>query len=174
MTRFGVHAPEAQIIVVPYNTSWPEQFEAERRVLSELLHPWLAGEIEHVGSTSVPSLAAKPVIDIMAPVTTLQESRPAIEALKQLDYCYSDYKPDLMHWFCKPSPQVRTHHLHLVPIDSSVWAERLAFRNALRADNRLAEKYAALKQRLAAQFRDNREAYTEAKTPFILQVLSGG
>ena len=165
-------SPDAAIVVVPYDPVWRKQFEVERQLLSELLGPWLVGQIEHVGSTAVPSLAAKPVIDIMAPVKTLQDSYATIEHLKVLDYCYADYKSDVMHWFCKPSPQVRTHHLHLVPIDSMLWAERIAFRDALKADNHLAGEYAALKLRLAEQFHDDREAYTEAKAPFVARVLS--
>ena len=76
-----------------------------------------------------------------------------------------------MHWFCKPSPAVRTHHLHLIPWRSPLWQERLAFRDALRASRSLAERYEALKLQLAARYPRNREAYTEAKTPFIDSVL---
>ena len=84
-------------------------FEAERARLQELLAPWLAdAPIEHVGSTAVPGLAAKPIIDIMAPVRGLAESRDAIEALKALDYMYAPYRSRVMHWFCKPSPRKRT------------------------------------------------------------------
>ena len=77
-----------------------------------------------------------------------------------------------MHWFCKPSPQSRTHHLHLVPYGSALWMQRLRFRDALRADPALAAEYAALKCELARRFRHDREAYTEAKTPFVERVLS--
>ena len=77
-----------------------------------------------------------------------------------------------MHWFCKPSPHVRTHHLHLVPLGSKLWLERLAFRNALRASQALSGEYAILKRRLAKQFPNDREAYTRAKAPFVQRVLS--
>jgi GrpB-like predicted nucleotidyltransferase (UPF0157 family) len=77
-----------------------------------------------------------------------------------------------MHWFCKPSPSYRTHHLHLIPHKGNLWNERLAFRDALRQNSMLASDYARLKLQLATQFRFDREAYTEAKSPFVLRVLS--
>lgn len=162
---------EAPIEVVPYDARWPAAFEQERALLAEALGPWLAGPPEHIGSTAVPGLAAKPVIDIMAPVHTLAASRPAIEAARELGYMHYPYKPDVMHWFCKPSAAHRTHHLHLVPLGSPLWRERLAFRDALRADPELRASYQALKLDLAQRHRLVREAYTDAKTPFIEQVL---
>jgi len=120
----------------------------------------------------VPGLAAKPVIDLMAPVEALETSRPAIQALVQSGYTYFPYRPDVMHWFCKPSPAHRTHHLHLVPFGSSLWHERIAFRDALRRDGELAAEYANLKRALALEYEFDREAYTDAKGPFIHAVLS--
>lgn len=85
---------------------------------------------------------------------------------------YFPYCADVMHWFCKPSPAFRTHHLHLVPFGSERWIRCLAFRDAIRSNERLAKKYAALKIRLANEFKFDREAYTEAKAPFLERVLS--
>jgi len=164
-------AGASQIEIVPYKLEWPAQFELERNALQALLAPWLAGDIEHIGSTSVVGLAAKPVIDIMAPVASLRDSEAAIEAVAQLGYLHHPYRAEVMHWFCKPSPTVRTHHLHLVPVGSPLWLERLAFRDALRADGLLAHEYENLKRQLATQFPGDREAYTEAKTPFVQSVL---
>jgi GrpB-like predicted nucleotidyltransferase (UPF0157 family) len=79
-----------------------------------------------------------------------------------------------MHWFCKPSFVLRTHHLHLVPFRSGLWEERLAFRDCLRQKPHVASAYAALKYRLAESFRFDREGYTEAKTAFIRKVLDTG
>ena len=163
--------PADHVVVVPYDAEWPARFESERRWLQQLLTPWLTGDIEHIGSTSVPGLAAKPVIDMMAPVASLNDSRPAIVAASEAGYLHHPYRADVMHWFCKPSPHVRTHHLHMVPRDSPLWRERLAFRDALRTDPTLAQQYAALKMQLAAQFRTDREAYTVAKGPFVQRVL---
>ena len=163
---------DAPIEVVEYHPIWPALFDTERRLLEVALAPWLAGPVEHIGSTSVPGLPAKPVIDIMAPVHSLAESADAIAAASTLDYLYYPYKPVQMHWFCKPSPAHRTHHLHLVPLGSAHWQQRLAFRDALRHSTELTERYAALKRQLAVQYRHDREGYTEAKGPFISQVLA--
>lgn len=131
----------------------------------------MVGTIEHVGSTAVPGLAAKPVIDIMVGVKDLESSRPAIPAVEALGYCYAPYRPDEMHWFCKPSPAFRTHHVHLVPHESPSWIRRLAFRDHLRAHPDAAAEYADLKWKLAGQYRLDRETYTEAKGPFIASIV---
>lgn len=167
-------APSADALVeiVEYDPGWPALFDAERLLLQAALAPWLAGPVEHIGSTAVPGLPAKPVIDIMAPVRSLADSTAAIAALGTLDYLYAPYKPEQMHWFCKPSPARRTHHLHLVPLGSALWRQRLAFRDALRGSAELAAGYAALKRQLALRYRHDREAYTEAKGPFIAEVLA--
>ena len=162
---------DAPVQLVPYNPVWPELFRAERDLLATVLGPWLVGRIEHVGSTAVPGLAAKPVIDIMAPVQDLESSRPALAALQAIGYCYAPYKPEEMHWFCKPSPEHRTHHLHLVPLNSRRWIEPLAFRDLLVSDASVAKDYAALKSRLATLYRNDRERYTEEKGPFIERAL---
>lgn len=164
---------EAPVEIVDYDASWPERFRAERHVLETVLKPWLAGAIEHIGSTAIVGMPAKPVIDIMAGVADLDVSRPAIEAVSKLNYAYFPYRTDIMHWFCKPSAAFRTHHLHLVPVGSRRWEECLAFRDAIRNDPALAKEYAALKIQLATEFRLDREAYTEGKAPFVRRVLCG-
>lgn len=167
MTASGDEA----VRIVPYDPSWPSRFERERRILERCLTPWLAGPIEHVGSTAVPGLAAKPIIDIMAGVESLAASLPAIASLAEINYVYFPYRPEVMHWFCKPTPAARTHHLHLIPFGSRLWKERLAFRDCLREAPAIAAKYAELKERLAERYEFDREAYTDAKEPFISQVL---
>jgi GrpB-like predicted nucleotidyltransferase (UPF0157 family) len=172
MTEPGkLRQEDAPIVVVPYDPAWPKLFEEERAILESLLKQWLAGPVEHVGSTAVPGLAAKPVIDIMAGVNGLEQSRPAIPVMATIGYCYFPYQPEQKHWFCKPSAIFRTHHLHLVPFGSKHWNERLLFRDYLRRNSATAEEYAELKQRLAQQYKFDREAYTEAKGPFIQHVL---
>ena len=169
---------EAPIEIVAADAAWPARLELERQALTQALGPWLTGPVEHIGSTAVPGLAAKAVIDIMAGVASLDTSRPAIDAAAALGYCYYPYRPDREHWFCKPSPAFRTHHLHLVPFGSEQWRGTLAFRDYLRAHPADAAEYAALKMQLARQYRDDREAYTQAKSAFISRVtglaLAGG
>src|SRR5512138_3669521 len=118
---------QAAVEVVDYDPAWPPRFEEERGALQRVLGRWLVGPIEHIGSTAVPGLAAKPVIDIMAAVRDLDSSRPVIDVLPRLGYCYWPYREDVMHWFCKPSDAFRTHHLHVVPFRSQLWLDRLAF-----------------------------------------------
>jgi GrpB-like predicted nucleotidyltransferase (UPF0157 family) len=117
-------------------------------------------------------LPAKPVIDILVGVQDLPSSRACFGELATLRYQYAPYRTDEMHWFCKPSPAHRTHHLHLIPKASHRYRQELAFRELLRARPDLAERYQRLKQRLAAEHRMNREAYTEAKRSFIAGALA--
>lgn len=154
-----------------YQHEWPDLFEREKSVLLDKLGPWLQGPIEHVGSTAVPGLKAKPIIDIMAGVKNLDSSVGAIDVLQKNGYCYYPYKAEVMHWFCKPTPEYRTHHLHLVPYDSPLWRERIKFRDILRNNEQVAEKYEQLKVSLARDLTDDRERYTELKWPFIEGVL---
>jgi len=129
------------------------------------------GGIEHVGSTAVEGMMAKPVIDIMFGVKTLAESTPAINALVNGGYTYWPYKPDVMHWFCKPSDAFRTYHLYLVPFESNLWNQRIKFRDVLRSNKKVAHDYAQLTQELAGRYKEDREQYTQQKWPFIQQVL---
>lgn len=161
----------APVHVVPYDPAWPSRFAEERARLEPLLAPWLAGDIEHVGSTAIPGLCAKPIIDIMAPVHGLDACRDAIQALTEHGYHYYPYRAHVMHWFCKPSPWLRTHHLHLVRFEGRLWAERIAFRDRLRDDAELASEYAELKRALARKHEHDREAYTAAKAPFVMRVV---
>src|SRR5437762_9056893 len=96
-SRFAVAAMtdrEAPVEIVSYDPSWPLRFEEEKQALGRALATWIVGSIEHIGSTAIPGLAAKPVIDIMAGVQTLEASRPAIDAAARLGYCYFPYRPD--------------------------------------------------------------------------------
>lgn len=164
---------DAPVVIEPYSEEWPRRFTEERDVLEEVLRPWLAGPIEHIGSTAVPGLAAKPIIDIMAAVESLEASRPALARLAALGYLYAPYRAEIMHWLCKPSPEVRTHHLHLVPTGSQLWKDRIAFRDRLRSEPALADAYAALKRDLARRYVNDRESYTDGKRPFVELVLRG-
>jgi GrpB-like predicted nucleotidyltransferase (UPF0157 family) len=161
------------IRLVPSDPSWPARFELERTVLAEAIEEWVDGGIHHVGSTAVPGLEAKPIIDILVGVRDLETARGCFEPLADLGYLYAPYLPAEMHWFCKPDPARRTHHLHLVPSGSPRYRNELAFRDRLRADPRLAADYAALKRRLALRHPDDREAYTEGKDRFIQEALAG-
>jgi GrpB-like predicted nucleotidyltransferase (UPF0157 family) len=156
----------------PYDPEWPARFEEERALLADTIGDWVVAGIHHVGSTAVPGLAAKPVIDILVGVADLPSSRACFEPLARIDYKYAPFRSDEMHWFCKPDPSRRTHHLHLIPADSPRFRDELAFRDYMRAHPTAAAEYEALKRRLAARFEHDREAYTAAKANFIRSILS--
>jgi GrpB-like predicted nucleotidyltransferase (UPF0157 family) len=111
------------------------------------------------------------VIDILVGVDDLESSRACFEPLAGLEYRYAPYLVEQMHWFCKPEPGRRTHHLHLAPAGGRRFADELAFRDRLRADPVAAAEYTSLKRKLAERFRDDREAYTDAKSEFVARVL---
>jgi len=162
-----------KIELFEYDKSWPAKFQAEKELLQKHIGAYLVGSIEHVGSTSVPGMVAKPIIDIMFGVKSLKESESAIEILSSNGYCFYPYKPDVMHWFCKPKPEFRTHHIHLVPFKCELWQERIKFRDALRHSQSLAHEYIEVKRSLAASNSADREVYTKGKWPFIKSVLDG-
>src|SRR5436190_16255962 len=170
-SELGFGKNDEPIRIDAYDPSWPARFNQELPALETTLGDSITGGIHHVGSTAVPGLDAKPVIDILVGVDNLESSRAYIEPLAGLGYMYSPYRPDEMLWFCKPNPAHRTHHLHLVPTDSPRFQAELAFRDYLRTHPGLAKKYADLKRQLASQFQHDREAYTEAKADFIRDVL---
>jgi GrpB-like predicted nucleotidyltransferase (UPF0157 family) len=153
--------------VVPHDSRWASRFEEEAEQLRAVIGPWITGGIHHVGSTAVRGLDAKPIIDIAVGVESLDVSRACIDLLGEIQYLYAPYLADVMHWFCKPDPAKRTHHLHLIPTGSARFTDELAFRDYLRAHPDRAAEYAALKHRLAAEHAEDREAYTDAKAGFV-------
>jgi GrpB-like predicted nucleotidyltransferase (UPF0157 family) len=155
------------IRIAPYDPEWPARFDRERDLLHSVIGPWVVGEIHHVGSTAVPGLDAKPIIDILIGVEDLATSRACFEPLAELEYLYAPYLPEEMHWFCKPDPSRRTHHLHLVPRHLPRYRDELAFRDHLRSNPEKARDYAELKYQLAKRFECDRGAYTDAKADFI-------
>lgn len=160
------------IRLAPADPEWPARFKLEQEVLEGAIGKWIVGGIHHVGSTAVPGLEAKPIIDILAGVRDLESARECFEPLAFLGYLYAPYLPEEMHWFCKPDPTRRTHHLHLVPVDSRRYRDELAFRDRLRTGPGLVAEYAALKRELAERHREDREAYTDAKGAFIRTALA--
>ncbi len=141
-----------------------------------LLAPWLIADIEHVGSTSVPGLSAKPIIDLQAPVADLTDLGPMVAALKAAQLALRGSRPG-----SAPVAAIlrRSHrgegavpYLHVMTLDTPRWQEQLIFRNALRANPVLVAEYAALKRALASEYADDREAYSIAKADFVESVLN--
>ena len=164
---------DAPIQVTQCDAAWPDSFAQQRRQLLTRLQPWLSGAIEHVGSTAVPDLAAKPIIDIAAPVHSLVEAHRAIPVLEQAGWWYwpSDPNGSWRLWFLRPRPETRSHHLYLIQHDDPHLQELIAFRNRLRTDATARTQYAALKMALAQRYRTDREAYTAAKMDFVVKLL---
>jgi GrpB-like predicted nucleotidyltransferase (UPF0157 family) len=154
---------------------WPDEAAALAFDLADRLAPWLVGAIEHVGSTAVPGLPAKPVLDLMAPVRDLAEAADAEPALAAGGWALVPSELDERLWrhlFVLPDGDRRRAHLHLVEPTHPKWAATLVFRDTLRRRAELAGEYAAIKRAAAATHRHDREAYTEAKSAFVEAVLS--
>jgi GrpB-like predicted nucleotidyltransferase (UPF0157 family) len=161
------------IVIVEYDPGWPALFEAEKTLVTQTIGPALA-RIEHVGSTAVPGLAAKPIIDLMGGLTSLADAGQAVGPLKSIGYEYlPDYEAQIpeRRFFRKTATTGGdsriTHHLHLVETSSSFWQLHLLFRDYLRAHPGDARRYEQLKRDLAGRFGSDRDGYTEAKTEFI-------
>jgi len=153
--------------------AWAEQFAEQRTHVEDLLRPWLTGPVEHIGSTAVPGLRAKPVIDMLAPVGSLADARAAVPVLADAGWLFWPEDPcgHYRLWLLRPRPEARTHHLQVVEGAHPHASALLAFRDALRADAGLRREYAIWKERLAEEHADNRNAYTNAKAAFIQRTL---
>jgi GrpB-like predicted nucleotidyltransferase (UPF0157 family) len=164
-----------EVTLRAYDPRWPGLFEAEReRLLALFPDDFIA--VEHIGSTAVPGLAAKPVIDILAGVASMASARALVAPLCTQGYTASaEFNASLAdrQWLMRWAEGHRSHHLHLVVHGGELWVQRLRFRDALRADAALAARYAALKTELAARHPNDREAYTEGKAAFVRAVCEG-
>ena len=163
--------PRLTVRLVPFDEAWAAEFTSEAARLQALLGKD-TGPIEHIGSTAVPGICAKPIIDMMAGVGSLESARSLSPALQAAGYEYRENgdAPDRI-LFVKGPPICRTHHLSLVVRGSAQWNNCLRFRDALRSDRTLAEEYERLKRNLAAKFSSDRPSYTAAKEEFILRVI---
>ena len=171
MERYG----GGSIVVSNYDPAWPATFEQERTSLHAALGP-LVLTIEHIGSTAVPGLAAKPIIDLQLSVRSLAEARSScVEPLRALGYAYMpQYEARLPGelFFRKEVSGPWTHHLHVLQGDHPRWRRRLLFRDYLRSHPEVAGAYAKLKRDLAAAFDDDISGYMNAKTAFVAATLA--
>ncbi|MEE8347632.1 MAG: GrpB family protein [Dehalococcoidia bacterium] len=153
--------------VVDYDPAWPAAYERERGLIADALGDLMLG-IEHVGSTAVSGLGAKPVIDIMIAVSDLADGEKCVRPLEGLGYEYKgEFGIPGRLYFRRFTEGRRSRQIHMVEVGSDFWERHLLFRDYLRAHAQDARRYYELKLRLAAQFRDDRVGYTEAKTEFI-------
>jgi GrpB-like predicted nucleotidyltransferase (UPF0157 family) len=159
-----------RVALAAHNKAWRTLFEQEAMALRRALTSRVRG-IEHIGSTSVPDIQAKPILDLMLGVRRLDEGPGLAGQLSELGY---EYRPDARipdeHVFAKGTP--RTHLLHVVQFGGQAWQQKLSFRNALREEPELASAYQELKVTLSNQFPDDRAAYTAGKTDFVRSVVN--
>lgn len=168
-----------EVSIVPYDPTWPESFRREKEHLLSCLPNDLIRRIEHFGSTAVPGLAAKPIVDMLVEVTDLEATRNRIAPLLEsqaYEYLWrpthGEDGPPFYAWFIKRDPRTgdRTHHIHMVEGDFTDHWDRLLFRDYLIGRPEVAREYEALKIRLAGATPRDRVAYTEGKTEFIVRV----
>ena len=157
--------PIVKIEIVKYDPSWSDLYAEERERVEEVLGD-LAESIDHIGSTSVPGLSAKPIIDILVTVARLGPVDPYVERLESLGYTYFPVLGTAARYsFGRGIPH--THHIHVVEHGGEGHVRPLAFRDYLRTHPEAAHQYETLKRQLADRFRDDRQAYNQAKTDFI-------
>jgi GrpB-like predicted nucleotidyltransferase (UPF0157 family) len=163
-----------EVVIVDYDPRWTALFAAEAMRIREVLNGGLVTRIEHFGSTAVPGLAAKPIIDLLVGVRSLEEAKQvAVVQLETLGYAYWFDNPNLERMFFVkglPPNSPRTHHIHMVEPDNKLW-ERLQFRDYLRQHSDEAARYAELKRHLAERYPIDREAYTSSKAKYIESVM---
>jgi GrpB-like predicted nucleotidyltransferase (UPF0157 family) len=167
------HTP---VMLSPYDPRWATSFTEQRARLATLLAPWLAGPLEHIGSTAVPGLPAEPVVDILAQVASLDGRAGITEALTAEGWWPwpGDPHAAVRLRFLLPGPRDRTHHLHVRAAGDPEATALVRFRDALRADPARAVAYALLKSRLAAAHPHDAEAYAAGKSAFVAETLAAG
>ena len=163
------------IHITPYNPNWPTLAEEEILIIKNTLpYPWII-DIQHIGSTAIPGLAAKPIIDIYIGVTSMQKAQAAIKPIEGLGYIFWLDNPNKEKMFfvkgMPPFGKKRTHHIHIVEYKSNYWQARILFRDYLRTHPEDVSRYAQLKYKLMKEHTLDREAYTDAKYNFISTIL---
>lgn len=169
----GRQDPVATLRVIEYQDAWPRQYaEVEAELRSALAMPGFI--LEHIGSTAVPGLCAKPVLDVALAVGALTDVEAEIAGLARLGFVYrpgyEQHLPD-RRYFVRDEGRVPRVHLHAVVLGSRLWLQHLQLRAALRDNAALTQAYAALKRHLAVAHAADKAAYTAAKAPFIEQAL---
>lgn len=159
------------IEVVPYDPVWPTRFEEWRHCLRSSLGA-VAVRVEHIGSTAVPGMAAKPVIDIQVSVTDPEEEDSYVPAIESVGVALRSREGEGHRYFRPAGDEERTVQIHVCRVGSDWERTHLLFRDYLRAEEAVRRKYADLKRQLARRYRDDRIAYNEGKTGFILDAMA--
>ncbi len=166
------HKMGRKVVVIPHDPSWTEQYKQEAARLTAVFEPILL-DIQHIGSTAIPGILAKPIIDIIIVVTEIAAVAPLMVAMENLDYhSKGEYGIPGRHYFYKGSAEHHTHHVHVYGASNSEIARHLDFRDFLRQHPAKARAYGQLKAQLAQQFFTDPLAYTQNKTAFIQEIES--
>lgn len=161
-----------KVLVVPYQPGWKSAFRREAALLRSTFGAGLL-RVEHIGSTAIEGMAAKPIIDLVCAVAGLDEAEAFRQRLEALGYEYrpDETLPDRL-FFAKGPRSRRTHHLSLTEPGSRFYEEKLLFRDYLRAHAEAAEEYRGLKEGLAGRYAADRASYTEGKRAFVERILT--
>lgn len=165
---------KGKVMLSGYNTKWPGLFNSEKKLLKATLGK-LAIAISHVGSTAVPGLCAKPILDIMVSVFSIKKAEKKISDFELCGYRVKPREEDPVPgrlFFLKDVAGLRCFHLHVTEAGSTFCKQHLLFRNILRKDAKAAQAYARLKLRLSKKFPDDRSAYIDGKAKFISDALN--
>ena len=162
------------IVIEAYDHGWADSFRTQKAAVEDALRDWLVAPVEHIGSTSVPELPAKPIIDMLAVTANYEAFSPALAGLQRIGWVAAP-EPDDAHrrkWsVCFPGVEHRTHHLHVVERESAGWRDWLLFRDYLRTHVDDAARYARLKTELAAADQIDRARYRSGKAPLISELM---
>lgn len=168
MSAIGLESDRVKL--APYSVEWPALFAAEKARLYGAIGPHVI-DIQHTGSTSIPGMPAKPIIDITIAVADFEVAVVCVALMQALGYEYmGENGIPRRHFFHLGEP--RTHHVHMVEAMSDEWRKMTGFRDYLIARPETAAEYAALKRDLARQFPNDRDAYLYGKAPFIERILA--
>lgn len=168
-------ARQRGVVLVPYDPNWPARYEQAAALIREACADVLV-DIQHIGSTSIPGIAAKPYLDIMPGVATFEDGFKLVAAMESLGYSSrGEMGIPNRHYFTKlveDDEHVWKHNVHAYAVDDIEWVRHLVFRDALRAENSLRDEYETLKRRLALEHRDDVDQYAFAKSDFVDGVIA--
>lgn len=171
MSMGNIGLKRGTVRVVPCNPDWPIHFQAERDLLRDALGSSVL-EIRHIGSTAIPGMPAKPIIDILAAVKNLTDVSRFIDPLIRLGYeDKGDGSVAGRRFFVKGTEAARTHHLNFYEMNSPGWTTHITFCEYLKSHAEVARAYAELKEKLAKMFPTDRTSYTDGKEGFVAAVV---
>ena len=158
--------------LVPYHNGWNDHFEREADLLKSILDEKVI-QIEHIGSTSIPGMFAKPIIDIVVAVPLLKRSSDLILGLDNIGYVYKPFDTILERmFFSKESPpEYRTHHLNLAKLETKFWKNQILFRDYLKENDQFAKEYIQLKNRFAEYYSRTNHVDLEWKSDFVAKII---